>query len=72
MNLLFPSSHLCSNTFLPLEKMDLSVRSFVSPHCQKRHDPDINAAINIRNEGLRILASGSGAAALGRDVRPKA
>lgn len=67
----FPSSHLCSNTLLPLEKMDLSVRSFVCPYCQERHDRDINAAINIRNEGLRILASGSGASALGRDVRPK-
>jgi putative transposase len=67
----FPSSHLCSNSLLPLEKMDLSVRSFVCPHCSERHDRDINAAINIRNEGLRILASGSGATALGRDVRPK-
>ena len=67
----FPSSHLCSNTLLPLEKMDLSVRSFVCPYCQERHDRDINAAINIRNEGLRILTSGSGASALGRDVRPK-
>ena len=67
----FPSSHLCSNTLLPLEKMDLSIRSFVCPHCSESHDRDINAAINIRNEGLRILASGSGASALGRDVRPK-
>jgi len=67
----FPSSHLCSNTLLPLETMDLSVRSFVCPHCQERHDRDINAAINIRNEGLRILDSGSGSTALGRDVRPK-
>ena len=67
----FPSSHLCANTLLPLDKMDLSVRSFVCPHCLERHDRDINAAINIRNEGLRILASGSGAAALGGAVRPK-
>lgn len=67
----FPSSHLCSNTLLPLEKMDLSVRSFVCPHCHVRHDRDINAAITIRNEGLGILASGSGTSALGRDVRPK-
>ncbi len=67
----FPSSHLCSNTLLPLEKMDLSVRSFVCPHCQERHDRDINGAINIRNEGLRIWASGSGASALGGTVRPK-
>jgi putative transposase len=67
----FPSSHLCSNRLLPLERMDLSVRSFLCPHCSERHDRDINAAINIKNEGLRILASGSGASALGRDVRPK-
>ena len=67
----FASSHLCSNTLLRLEKMDLSVRSFVCPHCQERHDRDINAAINIRNEGLRILDSGSGSTALGRNVRPK-
>lgn len=67
----FPSSHLCSNKLVPLEKMDLSTRSFVCLHCQERHDRDINAAINIRNEGLRILDSGSGSTALGRDVRPK-
>ncbi len=62
----FPSSHLCSNTLLPLEKMELSVRSFVCPRCQERHARDINAAMtlrvvrstnNIRNEGLRILVS---------------
>jgi len=67
----FPSSHLCSNTLLPIEKMALSVRSFVCPHCSQRHDRDINAAINIRNEGLRILDSGSGSTALGGNVRPK-
>ncbi|WP_425244392.1 zinc ribbon domain-containing protein [Thermostichus vulcanus] len=59
--------------------MELSVGSFVCPHCSERHDRDINAAINIRNiryegiryEGLRILISGSGVSALGGDVRPK-
>lgn len=67
----FPSSHLCSNTLLPLEKIELSVRSFVCPHCQERHDRDINAALNIRNEGLRILDSRNGSTALGRDIRLK-
>jgi putative transposase len=67
----FPSSHLCSNTLQRVPKMDLSVRMFDCPHCRQRHDRDINAAINIRNEGLRILALGSSATALGGNVRPK-
>ena len=51
--------------------MDLSVREFDCPHCKQRHDRDINAAINIKNEGLRILALGTSVTALGGNVRPK-
>jgi putative transposase len=67
----FPSSHLCSNTLQRVAKMDLSIRMFDCPHCGERHDRDINAAINIKHEGLRILALGSSATALGGNVRPK-
>ncbi len=67
----FPSSHLCSNTLLSLPKMDLSVREFDCPHCGKRHDRDINAAINIRDEGLRLLTLGTSVTAPGGNVRPK-
>ena len=67
----FPSSHLCSETLLSLPKMDLSVREFNCPHCGKRHDRDINATINIKNEGLRILTLGASVTALGGNVRPK-
>ncbi len=67
----FPSSHLCNVMLLPIPKMDLSVRSFWCPHCNVHHDRDVNAAINIRNEGLRILALGTSATALGGNVRPK-
>lgn len=67
----FPSSHLCNATLLPIPKMDLSVRSFRCPHCNVHHDRDLNAAINIKNEGLRILALGTSATALGGNVRPK-
>ncbi|WP_375470654.1 zinc ribbon domain-containing protein [uncultured Nostoc sp.] len=49
----------------------LGVRFVDCPHCQKQHDRDINAAINIRNEGLRLWALGTSASALGGDVRPK-
>jgi putative transposase len=67
----FPSSHLCSNTLLLLPLMDLSVREFDCAHCGNRHDRDINAAINIKHEGLRILALGTSVTALGGNVRPK-
>jgi putative transposase len=67
----FPSSHLCSTTLLPIQKMDLSVRSFDCPHCGQRHDRDVNAAINIRNEGLRLLALGISATANRGSVNPK-
>jgi putative transposase len=67
----FPSSHLCNATLLPIPQMDLSIRSFLCPHCRSQHDRDVNAAINIKNEGLRILALGTSATALGGNVRPK-
>ena len=67
----FASTHLCSNTLKPLPKMDLSVREFDCPHCGQRHDRDINAAINIKNEGLRLLTLGTSVIAPEGYVRPK-
>ena len=55
MDRFFPSSQLCSNCGYRHHDLGLGVGKWVCPECKTFHDRDINAAINIRNEGLRIL-----------------
>ncbi len=51
----YPSSKLCSCCGHKMDSMPLSVREWICQSCGATHDRDLNAAVNIKNEGLRIL-----------------
>ncbi|MGI0480506.1 RNA-guided endonuclease InsQ/TnpB family protein [Geminocystis sp. CENA526] len=57
----FPSSKTCHVCLNKIDSLPLNVRYWSCVKCGTKHDRDINAAINIRDEGLRILqTSGTG------------
>jgi len=56
----FPSSKVCSACGQAAASMPLSVREWVCTSCGVTHDRDVNAAKNIRSEGLSVIACGDG------------
>jgi len=67
----FPSSKTCHVCLNQASSLPLEVRSWTCSSCMTKHDRDINAAINIRDEGMRLLALGTSATASGESVSPK-
>lgn len=68
----FPSSKTCNICLNQVESLPLEIRFWDCNSCNTKHiDRDINAAKNIRDEGLRILnlTSGTGGKAYRQTVR---
>ncbi len=78
----FPSSKLCSQCGFKNLELKLSDKKWTCPECNKHHYRDINASVNIKTEGLKILeenditiiynndkAVGTTVSAFGDDVR---
>lgn len=68
----FPSSKTCNACGHVTESLPLGIRNWTCQRCGSENDRDINAAKNIRDEGLRIWAEGYPAPAGGGRVRRKA
>lgn len=55
----FPSSKTCHTCHHKMDAMPLNVRSWACPACHTRHDRDINAALNIKHQGIvQLKAAG--------------
>ena len=56
----FPSSKLCSSCGYKYDALTLKMREWDCPECKSKHDRDINAATNLRNNAVSYTVSACG------------
>ena len=66
----YPSSKTCHHCGYVKEDLTLKDREWICPQCGEVIDRDLNAAINILNEGLKNISAGTVDYTGGADVRP--
>lgn len=64
----YPSSKTCSSCGFINQNLTLADRSWECPQCATKLDRDFNASINILQEGIRNISSGTGDYTCGADV----
>ena len=64
----YPSSKTCSNCGWINQNLTLKDRNWTCSQCAIKHDRDYNASINILQEGLRNISSGTGDYTCGANV----
>lgn len=57
INRFYPSTKLCYCCNEKNPMLTLSDRVWVCPKCKTEHDRDVNASVNILNEGIRLLTA---------------
>ena len=65
----YPSSKTCSNCGKPKKDLGLGERTYRCRFCGMSLDRDLNASINLRNEGMRIYTVGHTGCACGEESR---
>ena len=68
----FPSSKTCNVCNYINQDLTLKDRKWTCKSCNTIHDRDLNASINIKKQGLKILSCGSGIESQDKQKRSKA